>query len=503
METKLYLQMLRKGWWIILLTVLVAVNVTLIYSLTVTPRYKATTKLLVSPNEVVMSDTQTTMNSLDTLNNQSVIATYAEFLNSDKVYLEAIDSIGLDKTKLVDYTRTAIILPDAKILEVSVEGPDANVVAALANAISEKGVNYIRKFYQVYDINPLDIASAPTLPISPNPLRDALLALVFGLVLGAALAILSEQIRIPFDTLRQTRFLDNDSLAFNRRHFDRLLELEMMRCRASGDVFSLGLVRLDGLADYFDNVPQLILQKILQGVTTSLKKDLKGNDIIGRWNDLTFAIILPSTPYNAANNLIGRIRQKLSEPVSIGEGDETIRLEPYVGVARSKDDEVIEDFILRVQKDLDEDMYNVPTPPPPAGKPVGKTILDASAMSSTLNEQPPAPHPTQKAASRLSALFASAPTSSIFQARPVEPPPATPNSSAQTAPLSSAKESETSPFTPAAATAPLHPAPKAPDDKVRTGLYKGDILDFEGPPSDISQEIDDDLNEMRKRWKIN
>jgi diguanylate cyclase (GGDEF)-like protein len=517
METKLYLQMLRKGWWIILLTVLVAVNATLIYSLNVTPRYQATTKLLVSPNKGLLADTQQTMNSLDTLDNRSVVATYAEFLNSDKVYLEAVDSLGLDKTALSDYSRTAIILPDARVLEVTVEGPDPKVVAALANAISEKGVNYIGKFYQVYTINPIDLATAPTIPISPNPLRDALLALVFGLILGAALAILSEQIRIPFDAMRQTRFLDNDSLAYNRRHFDRLLELEMMRCRTNSDVFSLGLVRLDGLADYIDNVPQILLQKILQGVTKTLKKDLKGNDVIGRWNDTTFAIILPSTPFNAANNLIGRLRQKLSDPVKINGGDESIRLEPYVGVARSKEDEVIEDFIARVQKDLDEDMYNVPVPPPPAGKPDAEAAKVVSALST--------PHPSrpaqQSAASRLSALFASAPSSS----RSTPPPPARsaesssldfPSDSQKVAPFTTSQTN--SPFTTNGMNqtdAPANsfqatnssPAPKPPvqqnNFKTRTGLYKGDILDVNGPPSELSQGIDDDLNEMRKHWKIN
>lgn len=389
METKLYLQMLRKGWWIIVLTILVAVNATLIYSLIVTPTYEATTKLLVSPGASMMVNGQQTINSLDTLDKQSVVATYAEFLNSDKSYLEAIDSLGLDKTKLLDYTRSTIILPDARVLEVTVEGPDPKLVAALANTISEKGVNYIRKFYQVYDINPIDLATVPTVPISPNPVRDMLLALVFGLILGSALAILSEQIRIPFESLKQTRFLDNDSLAYNRRHFDRLLELEMMRCRANSDIFSLGLVRLDGLADYIDNVPQLLLQKILKKVTKTLTKDLKGTDIVGRWNETTFAIILPSTPFTAANNLVGRLRQKLSEPMSIGEGKETIRLEPYVGVARSKEDEVIEDFISRVQKDLDEDMYNVPVPPPAATKPVsGKGIGTAGKMRNEYEANP-------------------------------------------------------------------------------------------------------------------
>ncbi len=40
---------------------------------------------------------------------------------------------------------------------------------------------------------------APTLPISPQPLLNAGVALVFGLVVGSVVAVLREQIRIPLE----------------------------------------------------------------------------------------------------------------------------------------------------------------------------------------------------------------------------------------------------------------------------------------------------------------
>jgi hypothetical protein len=263
-------------------------------------------------------------------------------------------------------------------------------------------------------------------------------------------------------------------------------------------------------------VPQVILQKILQGVTKTLKQDLKGNDVIGRWNETTFAILLPSTPYNAANTLIGRLREKLSEPVNINGGNESIRLEPYVGVARSKESEVIEDFVARVQKDLDENMFNVPIPPPapvkPNPEPHDKTAGPANP--------PSAPQKSRSAVSRLSALFASAPPESS----PISPPSLKPDEPNETA----ANTSQT--FTPFASMKPSDPVlpnftnqpasstdsfPVLPNDQsfkahsspirqnnVKSGLYTGDILDEDTPPSEISRGIDEDLDEMRKNWKI-
>jgi diguanylate cyclase (GGDEF)-like protein len=370
MEIRLYLQMLKKGWWIVLITILVAVNATLIYSFLVTPVYQANAKFLVSPNMSVIATGDQTLNSLDTLDKQSVVGTYAEFLNSDKVYLETLQDLKLNEQDMADYKRTTVILTDTRILDLTVQGPDPKLCAILANGIGEKGIQYIRKFYQVYDINTMDPAAIPTQPISPKPVRDSLLALVFGIVLGSALAILSEQIRVPIESLKTRNVIDNESLVYNRHHLDRLVEVEMMRSKSRGDVFSLGLVRLDGLVEIIDHLPTLLAQRILQNVTRILKKELKGTDIIGRWDKTTFAIILPSTPYIAANNLMGRICQKLAEPMDAGEGNGTIQLNPYVGVARSRDDEMVAEFIFRTQKDLDGRMFNVSAAPLPVARPV-------------------------------------------------------------------------------------------------------------------------------------
>jgi diguanylate cyclase (GGDEF)-like protein len=199
-------------------------------------------------------------------------------------------------------------------------------------------------------------------PDSPKPVRDTLLALLFGLLLGGGLAIISEQVLAPLENYRRRQHLDNQSFAYNRQYTERLLELEMMRSRNKSDVFSLGLVRLDGLVDYLDSMPQIMVQRILQQVTSTLKMELKGTDLVGRWaGQATFAIILPSTPFNAANSLMDRIRQKLSEPMKVGESDELISLNPYVGVARSKENETIDAFVARTQKDLDENMFTVPS----------------------------------------------------------------------------------------------------------------------------------------------
>ena len=54
MEFRLYFQMLRRGWWIIVLTTLVALAVALAASYFVTPQYTAIARFIVGPSNTLM-----------------------------------------------------------------------------------------------------------------------------------------------------------------------------------------------------------------------------------------------------------------------------------------------------------------------------------------------------------------------------------------------------------------------------------------------------------------
>ncbi len=354
MELRYYLRMLQRGWWIIAITALVALNVALISAYLATPIYQASARFVVSPNPELIKAADV-LNSLDTLDKRSVVSTYAEFMQSSRIFQETIVALGLNPDDLNSYEISAVVLPDANILELSVEGPDPQLTALLANNVGQRGIDYIKAYYQIYDISLLDPAAAPSEPTSPQPVRDAGLSLVLGAVVGVGLAILSEQIRIPLDAYRQRRILDSTSGAYNRRHFQHVLEDEVAQ-RPEG-VLSLAMIQLNGLKDLIDTLPQPLVQRLLRQVTTTLRKELRGNDIVGRWDDICFAIMLPATPGTAAARTLERIHQSLSAPTILESGvfnaNEALSLEPYVGVATHKSHASAQTLVERTAKALE------------------------------------------------------------------------------------------------------------------------------------------------------
>lgn len=329
MELRIYIQMLQRGWWIVLLTALSALSIALAASYIATPIYEARARFIVSPN-ASLSRGVDVVNSLEALDKRSIVTTYAEVLNSESIYGQTLAKMQITSEQVKDYARTTVVLPDTSVLELSVQGPDPKAAALLANSIGQQAIAYVRGLNQVYDINVLDPATAPLVPIRPQPLRDASLAFALGVVMGAVLAIVRAQLIAPIEAFLQRSNVDGESGAYNRRYVEQSMAQTLARSMAGS--FSFGLVQLEGLQGFLGLVPPPVAQQVLRQVTKTMRNELRGSDVVGRWNGNNFAVVLPDTPGQAAVSTLGRIQMALSRPVTFGEG-ETVHLRPSIGVA--------------------------------------------------------------------------------------------------------------------------------------------------------------------------
>lgn len=357
METQFYLRIFQRGWWLILISALIAVNVSLVYSYyIVTPVYESVARFIVSPN-IQNIESRDLVNSLAALDKRSIISTYAEVLNSRQIINNTIELLGQNPQDFSDYSMSVTVLPDANIIRYSVKGPDPEMTSLLANSIGQYTIDYVRNLYVIYNIDFLDRAVAPSNPVAPRPTQDALLALLVGTVVGLGLSIFRDQLSNTLDKLGQRRLLDSESMAYSRPYFERLMRQEIANQPES--IVTLGIIYLSGLQESYESLPQAYISRVMHKVTEILKYQLRGNDVVGRWSQLHFSILLPSTDGAAAVARMERIREALERPISLeANGEFDILLDPRIGLADRQGGESVPILMNQAHQALEVSMQS-------------------------------------------------------------------------------------------------------------------------------------------------
>jgi len=332
MEINIYLRTIQRGWWIIVLVMLVAINTSLFISYLTQPMYETSSRFVVSPNAAVYTNTWDIVNSMDTLDRRSIINTYKELMASPAIYgtNPEIQKLG-PETVADQYTITVVVVPETNILKLTVDGPDPNVAVQIAEAIGSQSLDYINKLYPVYNFSILDKPEMPIKPIRPETAKNAGLALLVGAVLGVGLAFSREQLQFSFERLRERSLVDTVTSALTRAHFEKRLREEVLQNPDAK--LTLGLINFRGIEESLDILPPVMVDRAMRKVTETLKSELRGRDIVGRWNRSQLSILLASAPSSAIESTFKRIQQYLEVPIQLNEtGDIIIRPDPCIGV---------------------------------------------------------------------------------------------------------------------------------------------------------------------------
>jgi capsular polysaccharide biosynthesis protein/GGDEF domain-containing protein len=340
----------QRGWRILVIFTAAFCIASLIWSITTTPIYRASAKFLVYPNENLTSS-RDIVSSMDTLDRRTTTTTYADILESNRVFQDTIDRLKLDPSDLENIKVYSEVQTDTNILVLHVEGPDPQVITLLANNIGQNGISLIKSIYQVFDVSFLDLAVEPETPFRPNPLVDGLIAAGIGLVVGLLFIVLQGSLRVPLEALRVRSLTDKQSLAYTKKYMVRTLAQELTKKKDAP--FAYGLIYLQGLEDLIEGLPERITTVVMQNVVQRLHILLRGNDLVARWDRLVFSVLLPSTPEMPAVKTFGRLLQALEEPLEI-EGGDVISLTPLVGLGISKPEDTGDQITQRGEDALNK-----------------------------------------------------------------------------------------------------------------------------------------------------
>lgn len=186
------LQIFRRRLWIVILVVLVFVGTAVGVSLWQTPVYEASARLWLGQEQ--RQTLPVDMSSIEGL--QQLTHTIVVAIESRPVAEEVIQQQGLQTGSQEFLSKLTVEqIEDTELLLLSYRDTDPTRAAEVVNEVSDVSTRRISESNaSISDITVTvwERAVVPDAPISPNPVRNGLLALGLGLMLGTGLAFLLE-----------------------------------------------------------------------------------------------------------------------------------------------------------------------------------------------------------------------------------------------------------------------------------------------------------------------
>ena len=205
-ELRQYLSVLRSRLWLIVAATLLAAGVGFTLSSS-TASYLARSTLYVGSQNVSSDAAATELNTDRLAALGSYILTFSKMIDSEPIAVQALRELDLDLSAEDVVADTEVELePGTQLLYIDVSNEDATVAQSLSNALADSFVEAVQEFEPSAGTSEGSVPRLPAyvferaqLPTDPEPtdqIRTVLLATLFGLVAGVALAFLLDYLDV-------------------------------------------------------------------------------------------------------------------------------------------------------------------------------------------------------------------------------------------------------------------------------------------------------------------
>jgi len=168
---------LRK-WWLILIFIVIAGGIAFyVTSNYVTPTYEAETTLFIGKEADILGEFSLSDFNMDS----KLVVDYRELLMTRKVTEEVIRKLGLNvSTNRLISNLSVVTISDSRFMSIKFVDSNPEIAAAIANMLSEVLVDAVVDIIGIKNVQIVDAAIIPTLPIGPNIIMNVTIAVVLG-----------------------------------------------------------------------------------------------------------------------------------------------------------------------------------------------------------------------------------------------------------------------------------------------------------------------------------
>jgi capsular polysaccharide biosynthesis protein len=188
-----FLQTIRRRFWVIVLVVAALAGAGLGFSFLQTPTYEASVKMLIGQER---GSYQTYNLHNEVVGIQQITKTVVEAIKTRPVAQEVSQRLG-SSASITTFLENLEVkqIGDTEFVQVSYRDPDPERAELVANTVGDvfsEQLSETNLSANAVTATVWEPAVAPASPVSPTPVRNVLMGLALGLMLGVGLAFLLE-----------------------------------------------------------------------------------------------------------------------------------------------------------------------------------------------------------------------------------------------------------------------------------------------------------------------
>ena len=174
----------------IILVVIIFAIIGAVYSYGLkTPKYTASTTLLLAMSDVKEKDnnSENAITTTDITLNSKLVSTYSELIKSKNIIRQVLQNLNISaKEDMIRNNVKVTAVEDTEVIRIAVTNESPIISAKIANEIAKVFSKKINEIYNINNITIVDEAETPEKPSNISHMKDLILFGMIGFVLSAA-----------------------------------------------------------------------------------------------------------------------------------------------------------------------------------------------------------------------------------------------------------------------------------------------------------------------------
>ncbi len=122
-----------------------------------------------------------------------------------------------------------------------------------------------------------------------------------------------EELALAKDKLNQLYVVDQLTQLYNRIKIDEIMDIELIRTKRYGSIFSIILIDIDHFKLVNDTYGHIVGDSVLKEFASILKANVRDSDCVGRWGGEEFIIVCIETDTNGAVLVAEKLRDEIEK----------------------------------------------------------------------------------------------------------------------------------------------------------------------------------------------